>query len=497
MIVRIALALSLVIATPARAQRPPQALQADVETVLAAAPPGTRIGLVVADDTGREIVSIRADERFIPASNTKLVTTATAFATLPGLDAPDVAGGTSVSLRQTRRGLEAVLTGHGDARMSAKADCAIDCLATLADAVAAKTRKLAIVTGDASAFSDQRWSPGMSWNNIPTESGTGIAALTLDDNEVPFSVAPGEIGKPPVVTFGPANGAPPAASGAPIVLNAAYFSISNAAKTVDSGPTTLDYDRLPFTTDLRLTGTIAAGNAPVPFRLGIDDPAAFSAWMFARMLEARGVRVGLSRGTQYAKGAPGQAFVPTATPGGDPVLARLTPPPLADDIMIINKVSQNLHAELLLRRIGCAQNDCSAEGGLKIVRTTLERAGLPRAAYDFSDGSGMSTYNRISPRGLVTLLRWGAAQPWGARWRATFPIGGIDGTIAGRFKGTVLEGRIFAKTGGLNATTALSGYITAKSGRVLTFSILANEIPDGTSARPAMDAALVAIAENN
>ena len=51
--------------------------------------------------------------------------------------------------------------------------------------------------------------------------------------------------------------------------------------------------------------------------------------------------------------------------------------------------------------------------------------------------------------------------------------------------------------GTLNATNALSGYMIAASGRTLTFSVYANDIPDGTSATKAMDAALVLIAAAN
>lgn len=496
MSIRLALALSASVATAtaAAAQQPPT-LAARVAAKLAEAPAGTRIGLVVADDTGREIVAILPDQRFIPASNTKLVTTATAFATLTGLDAPDVAGGTSVGLATTQRGTEIILTGRGDARLSARPDCKVDCLATLADAVAAKARAGWVVRGDAALFTDQRWSAGMSWNNIPTESGTATAALSLDDNEIPFSVSPGAPGVPPVVAFGPENGpaAQPRAPGT-VVLNAGpYYTIDNRATTgLPGSPTTLDYDRLPFDRTIRLTGSIAADAPPVRFRAGIDDPAFYAAHIFQHMLAARGVRLSWATGTAYRPTGSAPRLPEPAVE-----LARLTPPPLAEDITIINKVSQNLHAELLLRRIGCARGDCSAEGGLKAVRETLTTAGLPRAAFDFSDGSGMSTYNRISPRGMVALLRWGAAQPWGKAWRDSFPVGGVDGTLAARFKGTALEGRIFAKTGAINATAALSGYMIARSGRALTFSILANDIPDGTNARPTMDAALVLIAENN
>jgi D-alanyl-D-alanine carboxypeptidase/D-alanyl-D-alanine-endopeptidase (penicillin-binding protein 4) len=107
----------------------------------------------------------------------------------------------------------------------------------------------------------------------------------------------------------------------------------------------------------------------------------------------------------------------------------------------------------------------------------------------------MSTYNRLSPRGTVTFLRWAAAQPWGAAWRTGLPVAGVDGTLARRFKGGSLENKLFAKTGSLNATTALSGYLVAKSGRVLTFSAFANDIPEGAAASKAIDAALEMVAE--
>ena len=79
----------------------------------------------------------------------------------------------------------------------------------------------------------------------------------------------------------------------------------------------------------------------------------------------------------------------------------------------------------------------------------------------------------------------------------TLPVGGVDGTLARRFGGTILDRKLFAKTGTLNATNALSGYMIAASGRTLTFSVYANDVPDGTSATKAMDAALVLIAAAN
>jgi len=127
----------------------------------------------------------------------------------------------------------------------------------------------------------------------------------------------------------------------------------------------------------------------------------------------------------------------------------------------------------------------------------LEQAGVPRAGWDLSDGSGMSTYNRAAPRAMVSLLRWISTQPWAGRWRATLPIGGVDGTLARRFRGTAIEGKVFAKTGSLNATNALSGYLVARSGRTLTFSAFANDVPEDVAATRAIDAALELIADEN
>ncbi|HVQ09097.1 MAG TPA: D-alanyl-D-alanine carboxypeptidase/D-alanyl-D-alanine-endopeptidase [Allosphingosinicella sp.] len=465
-----ALILALAPVLPAAAQD--SGLQQRVESRLREAVPGTRFGLVVATEDGSELVAIAPDARFIPASNTKMFTTAAAFAALPGLDRPDTGGGAAVRLETTGGPApDVVLEGHGDARLSSAPDCAANCLAALADAVAARTRRVRNVIGDDSYFPDQRWSPGMSWNNIGTRSGTAISALSLDDNELPLRVAPTAPGRPPALDL-------------PL-----YFTVDNRAATVAAGgATNLDFERLPGSNVLRLTGTIAMGAEPELLRLGIDDPAHYAAWRFKALLEARGVRVAGAVSARH------RAQVPA--PPREP-LARLVPPPLGEDLIVINKVSQNLHAELLLRRLGRIEGAGSIADGVAILRAMLERAGLRRADYDFSDGSGMSTYNRVAPRGVVRFLRWAAAQPWGAAWRATLAVAGVDGTLARRFRGTVLESRLFAKTGGLNATAALSGYMIARSGRTLLFSIYANDIPDGASATSAMDAALVMIAEQN
>ena len=487
-----ALALTMGLAAPAHADVPPHPqmiVQSQVEAILDAAPKGIRFGLLVVDEAGKVIVAINPDQRFIPASNTKLFTTAAAFALLPDVDQPDVAGGTQVLLVNVpRNGTPAVLlVGQGDARMSSAADCRNDCLAALADAVAAKTKVVGDVVGDDTLFPDQRWSPGMSWNNFGSNDATAASALSLDSNQLILSAAPGTIGQRPALAVPP------------------YITISNDAVTEPAGSkSTLALEHTLNSREFRLYGGLPADAGEWHEWIGVDDPADYAAWTLAQMLKARGVRV---KGQVRVEHRPVNAVddpvgtnglvKPYAQPDRVTLVAQLIPPPLAEDMTVINKVSQNQHAELMLRRIASQRGSGSLADGLAAEQKLFAAAGLPREGYDFSDGSGMSTYNRASPRAVVTLLRWAATQPWGQAWFASLPIAGVDGTLQRRFVGTPLAGNLAAKTGTLNATNAISGTFRAASGCKLTFAFFANDVPDGQSALAAMEAALLVIAASN
>jgi D-alanyl-D-alanine carboxypeptidase/D-alanyl-D-alanine-endopeptidase (penicillin-binding protein 4) len=107
----------------------------------------------------------------------------------------------------------------------------------------------------------------------------------------------------------------------------------------------------------------------------------------------------------------------------------------------------------------------------------------------------MSMDDRIAPRAYTQLLVYASREPWGEAWRKTFPVAGVDGTLAARFKNSPLKGRLWAKTGTLNETNALSGYLETDSGKMLAFSILVNGHRPGSHAElPAIDKICEAIA---
>jgi D-alanyl-D-alanine carboxypeptidase/D-alanyl-D-alanine-endopeptidase (penicillin-binding protein 4) len=163
-------------------------------------------------------------------------------------------------------------------------------------------------------------------------------------------------------------------------------------------------------------------------------------------------------------------------------------------VTFTNKVSQNLHAEVLLRNI--ARLDCDESGAYpKAVRQFLINAGIAKDDFVFYDGSGLSSYDLVTPRAVAKLLSFAADDPktaapqsWFAMWKSSLPIGGVDGTLADRFTAAPLKGHVFAKTGTHSEGRALSGYLECASGQTVIFSILVDHhLPGDNADRNAMD----------
>lgn len=440
---------------------------------------GTRWGLVVTTMDGREIVSIRPDERFKPASNTKLFTVAAAFHRLGEMTVPDPSAGASVRIVPRGDGLppDIILAGGGDAMLIDADDCERDCLSSLADLVVANgITRVNDVIGDDTPFPDQRWGEGWSQEDLIYRAGAPASALTINSNEVSLRIAPGaKAGDPVNASWRPGD---------------EVFQLLCEALTVEGDKDLLRLERLPGSNIVRLYGSMGVAVPPQTIPMAVEDPAMVAAWRLTRLLEARGVTV---EGKALARHRP-DAAVPLAKTDSVEI-ARLLPPPVIEDARFLMKQSQNQHAEVLLRRLGLVEGDGSRADGLAIVEAMLNESGADRRSWDLHDGSGMSVYNRVTPRMVARFLRWTTMQPWAEAFRDTLPVGGLDGTLARRFRGTALEGRIFAKTGTLDDTNALSGFLLSRSGDMLIFSAYANDRPSGAgSATAALDSALIAIA---
>jgi len=177
-------------------------------------------------------------------------------------------------------------------------------------------------------------------------------------------------------------------------------------------------------------------------------------------------------------------------------LAKHESAQLSEDVKLTLKVSQNLHAEIMLRNLAGCQS--TLRESLRWLRQWLVNSGLDGDDFIFYDGSGLSAKDLVTPRATAKLLSFATTQPWFAQWKSALPIGGVDGTLASRFTTAPLKGHVFAKTGTLGESRALSGYLDCASGKQVIFSIMVdNHTPAGSADRAVMDKIVAAIAAEN
>ena len=141
-------------------------------------------------------------------------------------------------------------------------------------------------------------------------------------------------------------------------------------------------------------------------------------------------------------------------------------------------VSDNDTAERLFRNNALALGKPATWGGASAAETaTLVQAGVDVRGFALYDGSGVSRSDRVTARGLVSLLRlaMSPSHPKLLPLRGYLPVGGRSGTLASRYSTAPTRcaaGKVFAKTGTLHDAIALAGYALGRDGRLRVFAVL-------------------------
>jgi D-alanyl-D-alanine carboxypeptidase/D-alanyl-D-alanine-endopeptidase (penicillin-binding protein 4) len=511
-------------------------------------------GVMVTTLDGKQIYALNEGQLFQPASNAKLFTTVMAMALLgedERFETQAVASG-EIDKQGVLHG-DLKLVGGGDASFGTQdlpylppaqrpkatppaAPTVIADIEELADKVyATGLRRIeGNVLGDDWRMIWEPYPSGWDLDDLVYGYGAPVSALSVHDNEI-------EVTTSPVVMVNAGGHSSFPHAPVPTSPDLPYYSINNEVlHSWQDQPRDCDkytaYQRDMGSKNLVVFGE-QASQTPCTQAVAIADPAEYAAMAFKAALERRGVVV---TGTAQAKhliwrdtnpttrvddfvhmimpyllkGSYQRAFqrggecMAQSASGGpnetqQTVLATHESHPLSEDVTYTLKVSQNLHAEVLLRDVGVAYSCMGSQGaGLTALREYLPHVGIDPGDFTLVDGSGMSGHDLVTPRAVAKLLSFaahdpktGAPQPWFAAWKASLPVGGVDGTLADRFTAAPLKGHVFAKTGTMGEANALSGYLDCASGQTVIFSILVgNHLPGDSEDRDAMDKIVAAIA---
>jgi D-alanyl-D-alanine carboxypeptidase/D-alanyl-D-alanine-endopeptidase (penicillin-binding protein 4) len=439
--------------------------------------------------TGKTLVDYNGNKLFVPASNTKLYTTSAALRLL----GPDFRFRTVVlatgPVEDSILVGDLIVIGGGDPTWSARfyEDDPTYVFRGWADSLKAMgIRSIARdIVGIDAIFDDFPLGSGWNWDYEPYYYAAQVAGLSFNENTLDFTIEPGAIGEAPTILPSPGT---------------SYVQIENNLVTLDTLALldslgildSLDLrDSLAYSDSLILPDTLEVpdfdwefdrprGTNRVIFEgiypatdtvesgASVEDPIAYTATVLKETLVSQAIHVGggIQSRTLY------EDHQRTDLPEGD-TLFIYESPPLKDIIYYLNKDSQNFMAEILLRTMGTLMgNGGSGWKGRRVARFAWAEMAVDTNTTYLTDGSGLSRYNKLTPRNTVNLLE---AMRDDTSFVRSLPIGGIDGTLERLMAGTAAEGRVLAKTGTLRHVRALSGYVINHKGHWIAFSIMVND----------------------
>jgi D-alanyl-D-alanine carboxypeptidase/D-alanyl-D-alanine-endopeptidase (penicillin-binding protein 4) len=414
-------------------------------------------GILIVDPASSDtLYSRNAGKLFMPASNMKILTSATALTQL----GPTYRYRTSFLARgSVSNGTldgDLLVVGRGDPSVSDHMlhDAMIP-LRSIADSIAA--RGIKHITGRVlpygDAFPGEVLGYGWSYDDFEDSYSAPIDELLFNEGFSELHVRGGDtLGSPVRVDVGPAHSFPQ--------LRNIATTVAAAGDSARRRANTLHARKDSTTWDVILEGQIAVHDTAT-IEVTHHDPDAAYVAALREALGDKGISIGGGWGDTTA-------HIDT--------LATLTSPPLSEILKALMKPSQNQIAEMLFKTVALEK---TGVGRPDTARAVIERqiaswgVAVPSEAV-VRDGSGLARYDYISPRTVVRILDAMHRSSSFQVYYDALPIGGVDGTISNRMKGTPAAGNVHAKTGSVANSRSLSGYVTTADQHMLIFSFLSN-----------------------
>ncbi len=429
-------------------------------------------GALVTDlETGAVLYERNAARRFIPASNMKLFTTAAALDAL----GPDFRYETrlyangDITNGTLRGGL--VVRGSGDPTFGGRytgGDLTL-VFRQWADSLRAAgvQRVTGVVVGDDNVFDNVHLGEGWQWDDLVWYYGAEIAGLQFNEGTINVKVRGTTPGDRARIEVEPDFG---------------YARLLNQTTTTAGGDIHEGYRRDLGDNEFTVTTTVPAGRVEEE-ALAIVNPTEYFVSTMVGVFRQAGIQVDAEQVDVDEWGRLPDYGTLTR-------LASHQSPPLSAIVGETNTESNNLYAEHLLRTLGAyvyRGTDLptgSAWAGAAAAEPFLRRLGVDPESFRIADGSGLSALNRLTPVGIVAILRGMSEHPDRATAEAFYSslaVGGYTGTLQSRYRSGDARGNVHAKTGYISGARTLSGYVTSERGHRLAFSLLCNNYSVSTS----------------
>jgi D-alanyl-D-alanine carboxypeptidase/D-alanyl-D-alanine-endopeptidase (penicillin-binding protein 4) len=450
------------------------------------------IGIKIASlDTGKTIFEENAEKYFMPASNMKSYTVAAALERL----SPDFRFVTSVfaaSMPDANGTIRGDLTvyGRGDVSIST-AFYDGDYYKGL-DALALKIVQSGVkriegnLVGDESYFTGNAIPGGWEWDDLQWYYGAEVSALPVNDNAVDLTIKPSSVNSPCAVQILPAN---------------AVVKIVNLCTTSASGAKRdLQVLKKLDQNIVEISGKLPQGDKGFQGFIAVSRPSQLFVELLRGLLIQKGVVITGQNKLVNAK----DKTTLIATSLAAPVeITKLDSPPFSIVAAKTMKPSQNTYTETILRALGEQVGDktdpkkSSEERGIAVVQNFLLEVGIQPDSVIQYDGSGLSRHDLITPSSAVQLYTYMSKSRYANVWREVLTIGGIDGTLQNRFKGTAAAGNVRGKTGTIDQVSSLSGYVNSATGEKFVFSVIVNGVNNSRLRQSAIDDIVLAVANFN
>jgi len=304
------------------------------------------------------------------------------------------------------------------------------------------------IYADVSNIDSLYFGKGWMWDDNPGSYMPYLSSLNINKNSVKIYYEPSKVGENALLKFD---------------VPSDYYTYQNELITTNEDTSNIEITRdwLLESNHIKIDGDISYKRKLDSSSVNITNPPEYFLSLFAEKLKANGIEL---------DGITGYGSI-----SGNVDTITQVKRNLSEIVNETNKESDNLNAEMLLRKLSekYFTGSASAKKGLKLIDSLIISLGRSPKTFVFADGSGLSHYNLLSTSLIVDLLKYLYEEKPGiySLLYESLPIAGIDGTLEKRMRSGNAYKNVHAKTGTISGVSSLSGYLQNSNSHMLAFSI--------------------------